>query len=66
MINYDMFRCPGRELKECANCDRKLSPWNPNGYQCLSLGEVVEGNCVDFIDVNRGEQISENNSSSMR
>jgi len=54
MINYDMFRCPGRDLKECDNCDRKLSPADPHGMQCFSFGEVIEGKCLDFIDVNRG------------
>lgn len=55
MINYDTFRCPGNDLLECLNCDRRLSPWDPFGNQCVSMGEVFEGKCLDFIDVNRVE-----------
>lgn len=49
-LSYDMFRCPGRDLKDCATCLRRIVTGHPT-YQRMSYGHIdsVSGKCEDLI-----------------
>ena len=49
-LSYDMFRCPGKDLKDCATCLRRIVPGHPT-YRRMAYGHIdsVSGKCDDLI-----------------